>query len=93
MNSMEQQVYYAFEKSGTCMRICCGPGRGFTLHIVDNSNQVCVEFGDWRTILLVLRKSCELSDRSSAARVVVGALAPVEAAVRRSWRFKHRQVF
>ncbi len=35
---MGQQIYYAFEKTDTCMRICCGPARGFTIHIVDNYN-------------------------------------------------------
>ena len=26
--------------TNTCMRLCCGPQRGFTIHILDNSNQV-----------------------------------------------------
>lgn len=34
-----QQIYYAFEQTDTCMRICCESNRGFTIHIVDNFNQ------------------------------------------------------
>lgn len=39
-NSMGQQVYFAAEESGTCMRQCCGADRGFVLHITDNAGQV-----------------------------------------------------
>jgi hypothetical protein len=39
-NSMGQQIYYAFEDTDLCMRMCCGPARGFTIHIVNNFNQV-----------------------------------------------------
>ena len=39
-NSMGQQVYFAFEESGMCMRQCCHNQRGFIMHIVDNANQV-----------------------------------------------------
>jgi hypothetical protein len=39
-NSMGQQIFYAFEETGWCMRCCCGPRRGFLLHIVDNYNKV-----------------------------------------------------
>lgn len=35
-NTMGQQVYYAGEETDLCMRLCCGPGRGFTIHITDN---------------------------------------------------------
>ncbi|EYB90205.1 hypothetical protein Y032_0222g2611 [Ancylostoma ceylanicum] len=35
-NASGQQVYYAFEESDCCERVCCGPNRGFTIHIVDN---------------------------------------------------------
>ncbi len=38
-NNAGQTVYYAMEDTDTCMRICCGPQRGFTIHIVDNLNQ------------------------------------------------------
>ncbi|XP_077998863.1 phospholipid scramblase 2-like [Glandiceps talaboti] len=38
-NTMGQQVYYAHEESDTCMRQCCGPQRGFTMHITDNMQQ------------------------------------------------------
>lgn len=36
-NSVGQQCYYAYEESDLCMRLCCGPARGFTMNIVDNS--------------------------------------------------------
>jgi len=36
-NSLGQQCYYAYEESDLCMRICCKAGRGFNMHIVDNS--------------------------------------------------------
>ncbi|KAK7485425.1 hypothetical protein BaRGS_00023373 [Batillaria attramentaria] len=39
LNSVGQQVYYAMEESETCMRICCGPQRGFVYHITDNMQQ------------------------------------------------------
>lgn len=38
-NSMGQQVYFAAEESDMCTRQCCGPQRGFTIHITDNANQ------------------------------------------------------
>ncbi|XP_077998867.1 phospholipid scramblase 1-like [Glandiceps talaboti] len=38
-NSMGQQVYFAGEESDLCMRQCCGPARGFQMHIVDNTQQ------------------------------------------------------
>jgi len=38
-NSLGQQVYFAAEESGMCMRQCCGPNRGFVLHITDNNSQ------------------------------------------------------
>ncbi|CAH1774906.1 unnamed protein product, partial [Owenia fusiformis] len=38
-NSMGQQVYFAQEESDCCMRQCCGPQRGFTMHITDNLGQ------------------------------------------------------
>ncbi|XP_041480767.1 phospholipid scramblase 1-like isoform X2 [Lytechinus variegatus] len=38
-NSLGQQVYFAHEESDFCMRQCCGPQRGFIIHITDNSQQ------------------------------------------------------
>ncbi|XP_033642110.1 phospholipid scramblase 1-like [Asterias rubens] len=38
-NSLGQQVYFAFEESDFCERICCGQFRSFVMHIVDNANQ------------------------------------------------------
>ncbi|CAD6189919.1 unnamed protein product [Caenorhabditis auriculariae] len=35
-NANGDQIYYAFEESECCERQCCGPQRGFTMHIVDN---------------------------------------------------------
>lgn len=39
-NNAGAQVYYAFEETDTCMRICCAARRAFTMHIVDNFNNV-----------------------------------------------------
>ncbi|EPB68051.1 Scramblase [Ancylostoma ceylanicum] len=39
-NASGQQVYYAFEESDCCERVCCGPNRGFTIHIVDNYGRI-----------------------------------------------------
>jgi len=39
MNSLDQQVYYAFEESEFCNRIFCGADRGFIIHITDNHQQ------------------------------------------------------
>ncbi|XP_048736593.1 phospholipid scramblase 2-like isoform X1 [Ostrea edulis] len=39
VNSQGQQVYFAAEESDTCTRQCCGPNRGFTMHITDNMGQ------------------------------------------------------
>ncbi|XP_013384452.1 phospholipid scramblase 2 isoform X1 [Lingula anatina] len=41
-NSLGQQVYFAAEESDMCMRQCCGPGRGFQMHITDNMGQEVV---------------------------------------------------
>jgi len=38
-NSMGQQVYKAKEKSGFCMRQCCGPNRAFKMEITDNTGR------------------------------------------------------
>lgn len=40
-NTMGQQVYFAAEESGECMRQCCSSDRGFVMHITDNLGQVC----------------------------------------------------
>lgn len=37
-NAQGLQVFYAMEETDTCMRICCGPQRGFAIYIVDNTN-------------------------------------------------------
>jgi len=39
MNSLGQQVYFATEESGLCERQCCGPARGFIMHVTDNAGQ------------------------------------------------------
>ncbi|XP_006813280.1 phospholipid scramblase 2-like [Saccoglossus kowalevskii] len=36
-NSVGQQIYFAREETGLCMRLCCGPARGFQIHITDNA--------------------------------------------------------
>ncbi|XP_052821335.1 phospholipid scramblase 2-like isoform X1 [Mya arenaria] len=41
-NSVGQQVYFAAEESDMCARQCCGPQRGFTIHITDNLGQEVV---------------------------------------------------
>ena len=51
-NGNGEQMYYAFEKTGTCMRTCCGSRRSFTIHIVDNINQVNIKL--FSTLLLDL---------------------------------------
>ncbi|XP_067946927.1 phospholipid scramblase 2-like [Watersipora subatra] len=38
-NSLGQQVFFAAEESETCHRQCCGPQRGFVMHITDNMGQ------------------------------------------------------
>jgi len=38
-NSVGQQCFFAYEESDFCMRICCGPNRGFMMHIVDNTGK------------------------------------------------------
>lgn len=38
-NSVGQQIYFAHEESDVCQRQCCGPSRGFTMHITDNMQQ------------------------------------------------------
>eukprot|EP00057_Strongylocentrotus_purpuratus_P028706 XP_011683180.1 PREDICTED: phospholipid scramblase 2 isoform X2 [Strongylocentrotus purpuratus] len=42
-NSMGQQVYFAREHSDACMRICCGPARGFDMTITDNMGQEVIK--------------------------------------------------
>lgn len=39
LNPQGQLLFYAFEKTDTCMRLCCGAQRGFTIHIVNSMNQ------------------------------------------------------
>lgn len=45
LNSQGQQVYFAAEESDLCMRQCCGPQRGFTIHITDNMGQEVIRVG------------------------------------------------
>lgn len=40
MSHSTPQVYYAFEETDMCMRLCCGSAREFTIHVVDNFNRV-----------------------------------------------------
>lgn len=48
-NSLGQQVFFAAEESGCCMRMCCGPGRGFVMHITDNfGNEVIRAVRDFK---------------------------------------------
>jgi len=35
-NNVGQQVYFAAEESDVCQRQCCGPARGFIVHLTDN---------------------------------------------------------
>ncbi|WKX88340.1 hypothetical protein Q1695_008186 [Nippostrongylus brasiliensis] len=37
-NDKGEQIYYVFEESSCLQRQCCGPHRGFVIHIVDSSN-------------------------------------------------------
>ncbi|CAJ0576888.1 unnamed protein product, partial [Mesorhabditis spiculigera] len=43
-NSAGQQVYFAYEESETCERQCCGPLRGYTMHVVDNFQREVMRF-------------------------------------------------
>ncbi|NP_001090508.1 phospholipid scramblase 2 S homeolog [Xenopus laevis] len=38
-NSLGQRVYFAAEENDCCTRNCCGPGRPFTMTIVDNTGR------------------------------------------------------
>ncbi|XP_066298101.1 phospholipid scramblase 1-like [Branchiostoma lanceolatum] len=38
-NSMGQKVYYAYEDSSFCTRMCCGNRRGFRIIVVDNNEK------------------------------------------------------
>ena len=40
-NSLGQQVFFVSEESDNFQRQCCGPARGFVMHIADNAGQVC----------------------------------------------------
>jgi hypothetical protein len=42
-NAAGQRVYFAAEDTETCMRVCCKQGRGFTINIIDNLNQVVMK--------------------------------------------------
>ncbi|XP_041378390.1 phospholipid scramblase 2-like isoform X2 [Gigantopelta aegis] len=39
VNNLGQQVYFAKEESDICTRQCCGPQRGFIMHITDNTGR------------------------------------------------------
>jgi len=41
-NSVQQQVYFAKEDTECCMRMCCGPNRGFVINITDNLGQLVI---------------------------------------------------
>ncbi|XP_063725716.1 phospholipid scramblase 1-like [Symsagittifera roscoffensis] len=43
-NSLNQQFFFAQEESTCLMRQCCGPNRGFILHITDNYGQEVMRF-------------------------------------------------
>lgn len=33
------QLYSGYEDSGICMKLCCGAGRGFMMHVLDEENE------------------------------------------------------
>jgi hypothetical protein len=35
-------LYFFYTETDTCMNICCEAQRGFTIHVVDNFNIVCL---------------------------------------------------
>jgi len=39
LNTLGQQVYFIQEETDCMQRQCCGPGRGFILHVTDNNQQ------------------------------------------------------
>ncbi|GMS94927.1 hypothetical protein PENTCL1PPCAC_17102, partial [Pristionchus entomophagus] len=39
MNGEGKKMYYAFEESDDCERMCCEKDRGFTIHITDNTGR------------------------------------------------------
>lgn len=39
LNTLGQQVYFIQEETDCFQRQCCGPGRGFILHVTDNNQQ------------------------------------------------------
>ncbi|GMS82585.1 hypothetical protein PENTCL1PPCAC_4760, partial [Pristionchus entomophagus] len=43
-NGAGEQMYYAYESSDVCERVCCKEGRSFTIYIVDNTGRevMCV---------------------------------------------------
>ncbi|PIK54843.1 hypothetical protein BSL78_08272 [Apostichopus japonicus] len=38
-NALGQQMFFAYEESELCMRLCCGPQRSFMMHVLNNLNQ------------------------------------------------------
>jgi len=43
-NSLNQMFFFAQEESGCMERQCCGPNRGFVLHVTDNYGQEVMRF-------------------------------------------------
>ncbi|XP_032886896.1 phospholipid scramblase 1-like [Amblyraja radiata] len=37
-NNLNQQIYYALEKSNICCRVCCGSSRAMKIRIIDNTD-------------------------------------------------------
>ncbi|CAB3408750.1 unnamed protein product [Caenorhabditis bovis] len=61
-NSNGQQAFYAFEESEFCERQCCGPVRGFTMHIVDNfKREVLTLRRDFKTAIAFGCGACACS--------------------------------
>ncbi|GMS98738.1 hypothetical protein PENTCL1PPCAC_20913, partial [Pristionchus entomophagus] len=51
VNGIGQQIYYAFEKSDVCERVCCKQKCSFSIHVVDNFNKVGLLIVDLWTLI------------------------------------------
>ena len=66
-NSVGQQVYFAAEESDTCHRQCCGPARGFVMHITDNLGQVSRQY----IAKTLTRKRVQLSSQPALSKFLL----------------------
>lgn len=73
-NSLGQQVYFAGEESDACNRVCCGPSRGFLMHITDNAGNEIIRV---QRVFKCCAGGCGCCVENNTCRMEISVESPV----------------